>query len=275
MTDDGEEIEVDELDDEADTAPHPRFRERLAEVEDQSIRRRNRKLTIVGGIIVALVLAAASTQSPLFDVDEVRVIGAQNASPDFLRAVAGIELGEQLLGLETDIAVARLEALPEIESARASTSWDGVVTIEVNERLPVARIDSPEGTILVASDGTVLSVIAELAADDAATDLPEIQGAMFSTSAGTQVPDVLTDALAVATALPADVARLTDRIEITVDSLVLRVTGGGSIAIGDARNLEEKFDAVRAFLAEVDLSCLDTLNVEAPTVPVIVRSSNC
>ena len=105
--------------------------------------------------------------------------------------------------------------------------------------------------------------------------LPEIAGAMFSTDRGRQIPDVLDDALRVAAVLPADISSVTDRIEITVDSLVLKVVGGGDIALGDARDLDAKFDAVRAFLAQVDLSCLDTLNVRAPSVPVIRRTPNC
>ena len=105
--------------------------------------------------------------------------------------------------------------------------------------------------------------------------LPEIAGAMFSTDRGRQIPDVLDDALRVAAVLPADISSVTDRIEITVDSLVLKVVGGGDIALGDARDLVAKFDAVRAFLAQVDLSCLDTLNVRAPSVPVIRRTPNC
>lgn len=273
--DDTTKDEADDLHDESDAEPkpHPRFRERRAEVADQSLRSRNRKLFAAGAVVLALVLAAASTQSPLFDVDDVRIIGAQRAAPDDLRVIAGIELGEPILGLDTQAAVDRLEALPGVASARATKSWRGVVTIEVNERLPVAWIDSPEGIIVVAGDGTVLQVEETATAETAA--LSEIQGAMFSTTAGRQVPDVLQDALAVAAALPADVAAVTDRIEITVDTLVLRVIGGGSIALGDARDLDPKFDAVRAFLAEVDLSCLKMLNVQAPSVPVIVRSPNC
>jgi hypothetical protein len=195
------------------------------------------------------------------------------------------------------------------------------VTVEINERLAVARIESPDGTLVVAADGLVLNVIdrrvpttgAEATAaefgqtaepgettdpaqqdtgqpdnqdpDEAVVELaplapeiaslPEIAGAMFRTERGKSIPDVLNDALVVAAELPADIASITERVEITVDSLVLRSVGGGAISLGDARDLHEKFDAIRAFLAQVDLSCLDTLNVRAPSVPVIRRGSNC
>jgi len=258
------------------TAPtHPRFRARRAEVEDESLRRRNRKLLVVGVLIALMALAAAATQSALLDVDEVRIVGAERSSPDYLRQVSEVELGTPILGLDTSEIEARLVALPEVGTVAVSKSWGGVVTVEINERLPVARVESPGGTVVVSADGIVIEIVEGDDAPNEIGQLTEIAGAMFATQAGSQVPDVLGDALSLASRLPDDIAAITERIEVTVDSLELRVLGGGTIAIGDARDLDEKFDAVRAFLAEVDLSCLRTLNVRAPSVPVIVRNTGC
>lgn len=281
------------------TAPHPKISERRAEVEDQTQRSRTRRLMILTGLVVVVLLAFASTQSALLDVDEVRIVGAERVSTEYLRAAAGVELGTPILGLDTDEIEERLLLLPEVRTVSAATSWRGVVTVEIIERLPVARLDSPDGTVVVASDGLVLSVIdrrvepadptlaqdpdlgqeatevdlAPLPPDIAA--LPEIAGAMFVTERGEQIPEVLNDALTVATELPGDIASITERIDITVDSLVLSTPGGGAISLGDARDLDEKFEAVRAFLAQVDLSCLETLNVRAPSAPVIRRAAGC
>jgi len=281
------------------TAPHPKISERRAEVEDQTQRSRTRRLMILTGLVVVVLLAFASTQSALLDVDEVRIVGAERVSTEYLRAAAGVELGTPILGLDTDEIEERLLLLPEVRTVSAATSWRGVVTVEIIERLPVARLDSPDGTVVVASDGLVLSVIdrrvepadptlaqdpdlgqeatevdlAPLPQDIAA--LPEIAGAMFVTERGEQIPEVLNDALTVATELPGDIASITERIDITVDSLVLSTPGGGAISLGDARDLDEKFEAVRAFLAQVDLSCLETLNVRAPSAPVIRRAAGC
>jgi len=281
------------------TAPHPKISERRAEVEDQTQRSRTRRLMILTGLVVVVLLAFASTQSALLDVDEVRIVGAERVSTEYLRAAAGVELGTPILGLDTDEIEERLLLLPEVRTVSAATSWRGVVTVEIIERLPVARLDSPDGTVVVASDGLVLSVIDRrvepadptLAQDpdlgQEATEvdlaplppgiaaLPEIAGAMFVTERGEQIPEVLNDALTVATELPGDIASITERIDITVDSLVLSTPGGGAISLGDARDLDEKFKAVRAFLAQVDLSCLETLNVRAPSAPVIRRAVGC
>lgn len=263
------------------TAPHPKISERRAQVEDQTQRSRKRRLMGLVALVVLLLLAVASTQSALLDVDEVRIVGAQRASTDFLRAASDVDLGTPLLGLNTREIEERLLVLPEVQAVAASSSWRGVVTVEITERLPVARIESSDGTVVIAADGLVLSVIdrvseAELAPLPADIEaLPEIAGAMFTSERGEVVPEVLTDALTVATELPDDIASITERIDITVDSLVLSTPGGGAISLGDARDLDQKFEAVRAFLAQVDLSCLETLNVRAPSVPVIRRGAGC
>ena len=308
------------------TTPHPKIIERRAEVEDQSQRSRQRRLIVCAAVVVAILVAGASTQSALLDVDEIRMVGVERVRTGYLRNAVGVALGTPLLGLDTGEIEERLMAFPEVHSVRASSSWGGVVTVEINERLAVARIESPDGTVVVAADGLVLNVIdrrvpttgAETTAaefgqtaepgettdpaqqdtgqrdtgqpdnqdpDEAVVELaplapeiaslPEIAGAMFRTERGKSIPDVLNDALVVAAELPADIASITERVEITVDSLVLCSVGGGAISLGDARDLHEKVDAIRAFLAQVDLSCLDTLNVRAPSVPVIRRGSNC
>ena len=283
------------------TMPHPKFRERRAEVEDQTQRSRHRKLIVLAGLIALGLLGWAATQSALLDVDEVRIVGAERTSAAYLRNVAGVELGTPVLGLDTNTIEERLALLPEVAAVTVASNWGGLVTVEITERLPVARIESADGTAVIAGDGLVLEIIERIplgggtglsdtglsntdeVGDPAPLEplppeidvLPEIAGAMFSTDRGRQIPDVLDDALRVAAVLPADISSVTDRIEITVDSLVLKVVGGGDIALGDARDLDAKFDAVRAFLAQVDLSCLDTLNVRAPSVPVIRRTPNC
>lgn len=249
---------------------HPKIRERRAAVEDQKLRSRNRKL--LAGVVVVLIalLAAAATQSPLLDVDEVRVIGAVRVTSDSVREIAAIETGEPLLGLDLRAAQERLEGEPAIASATATKEWDGTVTIEILERRPVAVFNVEDGVVGAAADGIIVEVT-----DAAAGELPLISGAMFLADPGVRVPKAVDDALIVAAELPPDIARLTERIEVSVDMLSLRLRGGAQVELGDARNLDLKIDAIRAFFAQVELDCLERLNVQAPTVPVLVRLASC
>lgn len=251
---------------------HPRIQQRLEEVADATSRKRRRKFIVLGAAIALVLLAALATQSPLLDVDEVRVVGALRTSPDRVRTVGQVELGAALLRFDHESVEERVRAMPQIADVVSSSDWGGVVTIEVAERLPVAKILFPDGAIIVAADGVVL----EIGDPDDFASLPTISGIMMtSITPGELAPGEVSEALRVADDLPGDIARVTERIEITVDSLVLRVVGGGSISLGDARDLDEKYDAIRAFLDQVDLSCLESLNVRAPRVPVIVRTPNC
>jgi len=280
---------------------HPRFRQRLAEVADQSVRSRRRKMWALGIVILAIVLAVAATQSPLLDIDEVRIVGAQDVSLDDIRETASVELGRPVLGFDSAEIERRLRSMPAVADAAVYANWNGVATIEVRERLGAARVATPDGVIVIASDRIVIELIRpeptialgtegqeglpdiepeplavpEVQLAPQIEELIEIEGAMFSIDPGQSVPDVLTDAVALASELPSDIEVITERIEITVDSLVLRTVGGATISIGDARDLDAKFASIRAFLAQVDLSCLKTLNVRAPSVPVLERNEGC
>lgn len=255
----------------ATTLPHPRIQERLEAVEDQQLRNRNRKFIAVGILVFLALLAFGVSRSPFLDVDEVRVIGAARTGPNALRAVAGIDTGVPLLGLDLVQAERRLLALPNVAAVSSTRDWGGVVTIEVTERIPAAMIEMPEGgAIVVSTDGMVIDIT-----ETPDPLLPQISGAMFSVPVGALAPIELADAIAVAAELPSDIGRVTERVQLSVDSLALRLTGGGAVVLGDARDLEAKFDAVRAFLAQVDLSCLEEIDVQAPTVPVLARSEAC
>ena len=249
---------------------HPRISARRAAVEDQKLRSRNRRLIGAGVVILAALIAVLATQSPLLDVDEVRVIGAVRQNPELVRELSGVHAGEPLVGLDLEAAEEQLASLPEVAWVQVSKNWAGVVTIEVIERAPVARFVSDDEAIVAAGDGVVLDV-----PGPSAETLPLISGAMFVAHPGESVPAEVTEALAVAAALPPDIAHLTEKVEIAVDMLALRLVGGGKIELGDDRNLDSKFDAIRAFFAQVELDCLDTLNVQAPTVPVISRQASC
>ena len=141
------------------TMPHPKFRERRAEVEDQTQRSRQRRLIVLAGLIALGLLGWAATQSALLDVDEVRIVGAERTSAEYLRNVAGVELGTPVLGLDTNTIEERLALLPEVAAVTVASNWGGLVTVEITERLPVARIESADGTAVIAGDGLVLEII--------------------------------------------------------------------------------------------------------------------
>ncbi len=258
----------------APVALHPRIRARRAEVADQSERSRRRWTLAIAAVLAVATVAALLTQSPALDVDEVRVVGASSISPETVRELSGVRLGSPLLGLDLDAATQTVGAARLVADASVERSWNGVVTITVEERVPTAQFLTNDGALVVDSDGIVIEEVS-FDAVVSAVEVPWVSGAMFSAAPGTIVPSELVDALVVAEALPADLRFVTERIELTVDSVSLRLVGGGVASLGDARALDEKYAALRSFIEQVDLSCLDELKLSAPTVPVIVRRASC
>lgn len=249
---------------------HPRFIERQLAVQVENLKHRNKKVMALVAVVALVVLGWAVMRSPLFDVDEVQVVGAQSLDPRTVTSLAEISTGDALLGLDLDLIEDRLEIVPSIASATATKTWGGTVAIEIVERVPTVQFRTGDTWLVTAADGMVIAH-----RDEPMPGVPGVRGALFETAAGRRVPGEVNVSLAVAAAMPDDVAVVVETITQTADSLILDLRGGAMIELGDARNLSEKFSAARAFLAQVELRCVETINVQAPTVPVIVRAASC
>ncbi len=254
--------------------PHPRIRARLDELASGRARKRSRRLVGLGAAVLLSLGAAGLTQTPLLDVDRIEVLGSSTLNDELVRAVAAVDLDAQVLGFDTDAVRDRLLAHPRVETATVDARWNGTVEIVLTERREAAQFMTPGAALLVATDGTVLeSVPARLASPH--STIPWVSGATFTALPGDTVPPELRDGLAVAAGLPSDLRVVTERVEIRTDGLGLRLVGGATIDLGDARELDAKFDAARSFIEQVHLRCLDSINVRAPLVPVLRRLESC
>lgn len=249
---------------------HPRIARRVRAVEASKNRRRHIRLYTLAAVIVVLVLSFASLYSPLFDVDEIQVTGATLRTKEEYIAATGLELSTPLIKLDHEQVVEKLEALPEVQAATSSSKWDGSVSLNIYERVAVARFVSHGISIVTASDGTVLAVGEEIN-----TTLPVIKGVMLEREVGELVPERSREGLALAAALPSDLAKLVDQVSLTVDTLELDLLGGASVSFGDTRDLSDKFDALRAVVNQVEMRCVRNINITAPAAPVITERPGC
>ena len=93
--------------------------------------------TLVGVAVVA-VLALLVTWlvafSPLLGASTVQVQGATTLSDDQVRSAAAIADGTPLVRLDTAAVARRVEALPQVASARVTVAYPSTVTVTVLER---------------------------------------------------------------------------------------------------------------------------------------------
>jgi hypothetical protein len=247
----------------------PRMRWRRISVRRDQGRRRLRRLAVALGVVALLVAAAAATQTPLLDVDRVRVDGVGHTAAADVRRVAGISPGDTMVGIDMDGVAARIEDLPWIGHARVVRRWPGTVEIHVSEREPLAMIELGEGRVaLVDEAGRVLEVTRQPPAG-----LPEVTAVSSRRIAegedlGRDTRDALAILRAVRERLPGVVASVSSDLDAALAS-------GGEIRFGSTADLDDKIVAVETVLADVDTACLDLLDVRVPGSPALTRHQRC
>jgi len=257
----------------------PRILERREAV---AAHRRNRWLgnvamvVLIGGLIGAAMILS---RSALLDVDDIAVRGAQQVSAADIEAASGIVIGEPLIDVDLAQASASIAALPWVATVEVSHYMSGDVVISITERTPAAVLVTSDANIVVDADGRVLFVGSSLdptLAQQLGGGILAIGGVEITTAAGRWVDEGTLDLVRAAVALPPEIAGATWALDATPEGLELYLGSSvGRVILGDVRELEAKVWAIRAFAAEVNLRCLDALDVRAPSVPVLTFRPDC
>lgn len=249
----------------------PRIRARRAEVRREAGRRRLQRAVDVGLVLAVVAGFAGALRSPLLDVDQVVVTGAARTGRDAVLEAAGIEPGEQLMDLDLGAAGARVAALPWVLDVTVSRRLDGTVRLRVEERTPAAVLAVGDGVLLVDGTGRVIGP----PADGTPPDLVRLDGpGLAGLAAGDQLPEAALAALGVA-------AQLAERLPGAVTSLHAGpdLTGtlavGGEVVLGGPERLAAKLRSLATVLDQVDLTCLETVDLRAPGNPVLTRAQGC
>jgi cell division protein FtsQ len=247
---------------------HPRIRSRRIEVRRDAGRRRLKRGVVALSVLVGLLVVAAAVRSPLLDVDHLRTQGAEHTSPQRITDAAGVHRGTAMVGLDTEAAERRVEALPWVGEATVTRTWPGSVTVTVEERVPVAAVAVGEARwAQVDGEGRVLELV-----DAAPAGLPLLDGVEGRVAEGESLPAEAGDALAVlgavGEALPGGVAAVNPELDVTLGY-------GGVVRFGSTDDLDDKVVAVETVLARVDLACMALLDVRAPGAPALTRHQGC
>ncbi len=244
----------------------PRIQARRRDVKRNAGRRRFR---IMMGLLSFTTVVAAGyllAGSPLFDVDQVAVVGIVNADPSEVVEVSGIERGTPLHSLDTESGEEALRALPWVSEASISRSVGGEVEIGLVERTPVAMLPAPEGAVLVDAGGRQLDT-----REFWSPEYLRVAGIETSGQAGEPIPAVAHSVLRMVEQLVPPVAERIAQVTVEGADLYLELVDGGRVRIGDDASMYEKMVAVETMLTRVDLRCLDEIDVRVPSAPALTR----
>lgn len=249
----------------------PRLQARRIEVLRLRGRRRLRMiLTITTLILMALLARWVILESPFFDVDGVTIEGASNTVVAEALEVSGVAKGEALLEVDTSSAREAIVALPWVETVTSDRSLGGDVTFTISERSAVAVVPAESGWLLVDAHGRVLDDVATIP-----TDVVVVDGSTWAVAPGGWIGEGALPALDVAALLPSGLRAKVASVHATTTTLELVLFGGGRVNLGDATDLEQKFLSALTMVVQLDLACLDTIDVRAPSVPVLTRTAAC
>jgi cell division septal protein FtsQ len=106
---------------------------------------------VLGPIVVVLILVGAgyagvrASQDPRLALVAVNVTGCDRSAPADVISAAAFSAGQNVWLLDVGGATARIDALPWVSTTAIRRAWPNHVTIEIVERVPVARLTLPAG----------------------------------------------------------------------------------------------------------------------------------
>ena len=259
----------------AAVAVDPRMRSRRIAVRRQAGRKRLMKATLVLALVALLVVALAASQSPLLDVDRVLVSGTGHTPEAAVRREARVDIGDSLVSVDPGAVADRVEALPWVAEASVTRAWPSTVRIRVTEREATALVQVTEDrAALVDDEGRVLSIEPHAAGEPApGGEAPLVlTGIGGRVAEGERLPAGARDALTVATAVRERMPGVVVSVSTDLDAALAE---GGEIRFGSTKELDLKVTAAKTILADVDLACLETLDVRVPGSPALTRNQTC
>jgi cell division protein FtsQ len=198
------------------------------------------KLVVLALLLVALVAGTVWLLffSRVLSVQAVEVAGESSLSATRVREVAAVTEGEPLALVDLAAVEARVQALAEVRDAEVTRHWPDTVTVEVDERTPVAVVDIGGSLRGLDVEGVVFREFRSVP-----PGLPRVETPLDTGR------DALREAAAVVSALPEGIAGRVDHVEVsTVDQISLVLRDGRRVVWGSAEQSEVKAEVLVALL---------------------------
>ncbi|MHB8049693.1 MAG: cell division protein FtsQ/DivIB [Coriobacteriia bacterium] len=208
---------------------------------------------------------AALSNSGLFAIERVTVEGANELSVDEVVAVAAIEPGETLLGIDEDGVVERLESLAWIESADLVRRYPSTALLQIEERERFVMLDLGNTFWALDRTGRVLGE----SVPATATPVPLIRDVpVFVPVAGEIVtPDEVKNAISVLAGISPELRSSVKTLSSpSAEETSLITDASVEIMIGRAEQLSEKSALALEIMAEQGSAVvfIDVRSLERP-----------
>ncbi len=219
-------------------------------------------LTVFAGAL-AIAYFSWFRDSSLVAVKDVKVEGVSSSDkPKIVAELTHAARQMTTLHVQTDRLTASVRHSASVESVSADPSFPHGLTIHVAQRQPALVALHQDRQVPVATDGSVLPGI------KVPKSLPRLQVASLPAS-GRLGGEALAEALTIGAA-PAPLRPLIDATTRSSEfGVTLTMHGGIELRFGTASDLEAKWAAVAAILADPSVSSLTYIDVRVPQRPAV------
>lgn len=218
-----------------------RFRERRIAARRAEGRRRLRIAVIVGSVLGVIVVALILLASPILSIRTIDVEGVVYADPERVGEVVASLRGDAILTADLRGAERALEEIPWVREARVSMHLPRRVSVQIDERQPIAFYRAVDGfNRVIDLEGRVLDVI-----EGDLVDFPPIQGTGPNLSAGDVVEQPFLGAAQLINALPRELRLRLVSMAISPDGEVsFLLTDDVTVLFGRPDRFQDKLVAL-------------------------------
>jgi cell division protein FtsQ len=223
-------------------------------------------VTLLVGLAAIGAAGWGATRTPLFEMRALHVSGNKHLTDAEVARLAGLSRSTNVLWLRGGAIAHRIERDPWILRARVTRSLPGTVTVSIQERRPVAIMESGRSLLLVSGDGVILGQAR------ASARLPLIHVSGAPLAVGARLPAMPAE-LVVARSLPAAVRGKVQRITTrNHGALTLLLRSGVRVLYGDASEAGSKSRALSSLLswAKKEGIRAHRIDLRAPAAPALI-----
>lgn len=244
-------------------AARARRRALRAEVRRFTGRQRRRRLIwiVAGAAIVLLVVGSVgAAYSPLFGVERIRVVGAEQLDAASVEAALSGQLGAPLPLVDESAVKAALVEFPLVETYTLEARPPHELVVRIVERTPIGLIETAAGYTLVDAAGVALST----------TQTP-MEGQPIVTVEGGTGSAAFTALGQVMRTLPVDIrAQVTAASATTPDDVTLTLGGTNTQVVwGSAEASAKKAMVLQQMMVQRPPASVSMYDVSSPSAIVV------
>ncbi len=234
-----------------------------AEVRRFTVRQRRRRAVWLGAAASVILLAlgtVGAAYSPLFGVEKISIVGAQQLNASDVAGALSSQLGKPLPLVDESAVKKALVAFPLVETYALEARPPHELVVRIVERTPVGLIQTRAGYTLVDAAGVALSTTAT---PSPGTPVLDITGGVGS--------DAFASAGQVMRSLPEEIrAQVTEVTASTPDDVTLTLGGTNTQVVwGNAERSADKALRLQTIMAARPPQDVSTYDVSSPEAVVV------